>query len=154
MSDFVHLHCHSTFSALDGVATPTEYFQTCAERGYVAHALTEHGNMASVPDAYWASQDTGVKMIAGCELYYNDYEEKRRKLEASGQKVRSMEDEVARSRMIKQRHLTVLCKTMNGYRNLLSIRKASYDYVYYKPRANIKMLYEFKEDLLILSGCM
>ena len=68
MSDFVHLHNHSIYSALDGVATPREYFETCAERGYIAHALTEHGNMASVPDAYLASLDTGVKYIPGCFL--------------------------------------------------------------------------------------
>ena len=154
MSDFVHLHSHSTFSALDGVATPAEYFEECARRGVVAHALTEHGNMASVPDAYWASQDTGVKMIAGCELYYNDYEEARRQLEADGQKVKDIKDEIRRFRMTKQRHLTVLCKTMVGYGNLLNIRKLSYDYFYYKPRANIKMLNRFKEDLIVLSGCM
>lgn len=154
MSDFVHLHTHSTFSPLDGVATPSEYFKECAKRGYVAHALTEHGNMASVPDAYWASQETGVKMISGCEVYYNDYEEKRRELEASGKRVREIENEIEKARFTRQRHLTILCKSMDGYKNLLSVRKASYDYVYFKPRVNIKILNQFKDDLIILSGCM
>jgi len=153
MSDFVHLHCHSTFSPLDGVATPFEYFEECGKRGYIAHAITEHGNMASVPDSYWASKEFGVKYIPGCELYYNDYEEKRRELESKGIKVRSMEDGIEKSRMTKQRHVTVLCKSMSGYRNLLSIRKKSYDFIYFKPRANIRLLNEHKEGLIILSGC-
>lgn len=154
MSDFVHLHSHSIYSPLDGCATPSEYFQECAKRGYVAHALTEHGNMASIPDAYDASQETGVKFIVGSELYYNDYEEKRREIEASGTKVKDLEDEVMKARLMKQRHLTVLCKNMNGYKNLLSVRKGSYDYIYFKPRANLKLLSKNREDLIVLSGCM
>jgi len=154
MSDFVHLHSHSVYSPLDGCATPSEYFEECSKRNYVAHALTEHGNMASIPDAYWASQETNVKMIAGCELYYNDYEMKRRKLEKEGIKVKDIKNDIKKSRMTRQRHLTVLCKSMDGYRNLLNIRKKSYDFMYFKPRVNIKLLNEYKDNLLVLSGCM
>jgi DNA polymerase-3 subunit alpha len=154
MSDFVHLHSHSIYSALDGVATPREYFEECAKRQYPAHALTEHGNMASVPDAYWASQDTGVKYIPGCELYYNDQELQRRQLEADGTKMKDIEDEILKNRLMRQRHLLVLCKTTDGYRNLLDIKKKSYDFFYRKPRTNFKLLYENRQDLIILSGCM
>lgn len=154
MSDFCHLHAHSVYSPLDGCATPSEYFQECAKRGYTAHALTEHGNLASVPDAYAASQETGVKYIVGSELYYNDYEEKRREIEASGTKVKELEDEIMKARLTKQRHLTVLCKSMEGYQSLLSVRKASYDYIYYKPRANLKLLSQNRKGLIVLSGCM
>ena len=63
---FVHLQTHTMFSMLDGVAKPSDYFEEAAKRGYPAHAITEHGNMGSVPDAYFSSKDTGVKYIAGC----------------------------------------------------------------------------------------
>jgi len=154
MSDFVHLHCHSFFSPMDGVAAPSEYFEECKKRGYVAIALTEHGNMASIPDAHAASKATGVKYIIGCELYYNDYENERRKLEESNIKVREIKDEITKLRMIRQRHLTVLCKSTDGYKNLLNIRRLSYDYFFFKARANIKLLSDNKENLIVLSGCM
>ena len=53
-SEFVHLHNHTVFSALDGVATPEQYAEQCFKRGYPAMSATEHGHMASVPDMYLA----------------------------------------------------------------------------------------------------
>jgi DNA polymerase-3 subunit alpha len=154
MSNFVHLHAHSLFSALDGVATPEEYFEECHNREYPAQALTEHGNMASVPDAYENSQKFGVKFIAGCELYYNDHEQKRRELENKGIKSKDIEDQVNKERIYRNRHLTVLCKNTDGYRNLLSLKKESYDYLFFKPRTSIKLLNKYKDNLIVLSGCM
>lgn len=154
MSDFIHLHTHTLFSPLDGVASPKEYFEECYNRGYTALALTEHGNMASVPDGYWDSQEFGVKFIPGCELYYNDHEKKRQELVKKGIKIKKECDEKIQIRLLKHRHLTVLCKNMEGYKNLLSIRKKSYDYFFFKPRANIELLKENKDGLIVLSGCM
>ncbi len=68
-SQFVHLHNHTIFSPLDGVATPDEYFDGCKLRGHPAFAITDHGNLAAIPDAYFASQRTGVKQIIGEEIY-------------------------------------------------------------------------------------
>lgn len=66
--EFVHLHNHTVFSALDGVATPEQYAEQCAERGYPAMSATEHGHMASVPDMYLAFRKHGVKYVPGCFL--------------------------------------------------------------------------------------
>ena len=118
MSDFAHLHIHTTFSALDGVATPDEYFEICEKRGYGAIAITEHGNMASVPSNYWASQKTCVKYISGCEVYYNDWE-KYRQEELDGKiKLNELDDNI-RNKIYKHRHLTVLTKNMIGYQKLI-----------------------------------
>ena len=87
--EFVHLHNHTVFSALDGVATPEQYAEQCAERGYPAMSATEHGHMASVPDMYLAFKEVGVKYIPGCEIYFNDYEPMRKDLVAKGIKIRS-----------------------------------------------------------------
>lgn len=154
MSDFVHLHTHTIFSPLDGVASPTEYFNICKERGYPAIAITEHGNMASVPDCYWASQKTGVKYIAGSEIYYNDYEEERKRLEKSGKTTNQM-DEDEKQKYARHRHLTVLCKNMTGYKNLLQIKTEASEHNFFrKPRASLDIIRKHADGLIILSGCM
>jgi len=99
------------------------------------------------------SYNIGVA-VHNCELYYNDQEMERRKLAEKGIKVKDIKDPIKKARMSKQRHLTVLCKNMNGYRNLLSIKKQSYDYFYNKPRTNIGLINKFKDDIIVLSGCM
>ena len=89
--EFVHLHNHTVFSALDGVATPEQYAEQCVERGYPAMSATEHGHMASVPDMYLAFKKAGVKYIPGCEIYFNDFEPARQDLVAKGIKIRSQD---------------------------------------------------------------
>jgi len=148
-----HLHTHTSYSVLDGVAAPDDYFDVAAERGYSALAITEHGNLASVPSNYWASKRTGVKYIVGCELYYNDYELERQKLEADG--LTQAFDNEQKNKYLKHRHLLVLCKTMDGYRNLLRIRRESYERGFYrKPRAFFELLQKHREGLIIGSACM
>ena len=71
-SKLCHLHVHTQFSPLDGVASPRAFMDECVKRGWDAIAFTDHGNMAHVPDAYFASKETGVKYITGCELYFNN----------------------------------------------------------------------------------
>jgi len=67
-SGFAHLHSHSIYSALDGVATIDEYAEKCVERGWSGMALTEHGHMGSLPDFYFKFKEHGLKAIPGCFL--------------------------------------------------------------------------------------
>ena len=43
--DFVHLHVHTEFSLLDGIARINKLVEITKERGYRAVAITDHGNM-------------------------------------------------------------------------------------------------------------
>ena len=45
MKDFVHLHVHTEFSLLDGIARIAKLVELTKERGYSACAITDHGNM-------------------------------------------------------------------------------------------------------------
>jgi len=163
-TEFVHLHNHTVFSALDGVATPEQYAEQCYERGYPAMSATEHGHMASVPDMYLAFRKHGIKYIPGCEIYFNDYEPERHRLEASGIKVRSPEwrrnNPDIGTRIARNRHLTVLCKNEVGYHNLIKLTTQAYDTglfgmgVTQYNRIWFDKLCEFKEGLIILSGCL
>lgn len=157
-SEFVHLHNHTLFSILDGVAQPDQYFKGCAERKWPAFAVTEHGVMNSVPDNYLAAKEHKVKYIPGCEFYYNDYERKRQELAAADitiPKLKETDPELA-IRLSRNRHLTVLAKNMQGYENLLRINKfACENGLYYgRPRVWFEALAQFKEGLIVLSGCL
>jgi DNA polymerase III subunit alpha len=156
-SEFVHLHNHTIFSMLDGVAQPEQYFKGCAERKWPAFAVTEHGTLNSIPDNYLAAKEYKVKYITGCEFYYNDYELMRQKLSADGMKAAQFKTENPElaSRMFRNRHLTVLAKNMTGYHNLLTINKIAWEKgFYYRPRMWLDTLAAHKEGLIVLSGCL
>ena len=42
---YVELHCHSTFSFLDGASHPIELAAAAAEQGHTALALTDHDGL-------------------------------------------------------------------------------------------------------------
>ena len=156
-TDFVHLHNHTVFSPLDGVASPERYAEECEKRGYPGMSATEHGNMASVPDMYFAFKKRGLKFIPGCELYFNDYEPIRQAFVADGGKITRLkeEDPILHQRMMRNRHITVLAKNETGFHNLIKLATKAYEFgYYYKPRIWLDKLREYKEGLIILSGCL
>jgi DNA polymerase-3 subunit alpha len=156
-SELCHLHNHTLFSILDGCAAPEQYFQSCAERKWPALAITEHGVLSSVPDAYLASKEFNVKFIVGIEFYFNQYERQRLELSERESKISDLKvsnPELA-ARITRNRHLTVLAKDMRGYENLLNINKEAYERTfYYKPRINLEQLAKYREGLIVLSGCL
>lgn len=163
-TSFVHLHNHTYYSMLDGISSPLQYAARCYELGYPAMAATEHGHMGSVPDMHFAFKQYGLKSIVGSEIYYNDYEQKRQELQASGVKYRSPEwrkqnPELA-ARMFRNRHLTVLCKNKTGVENLIKLTTQAYETGLFGlgrtqfNRIWFEKLCEYKEGLIVLSGCL
>ena len=155
-TDFVHLHCHTVYSTLDGVQSPEQLFAMCADRGWPAVAITEHGSMASVPDNYFASKASGVQYIPSCEIYYNDYEPIRRDMVARGEKLSGLKQSNPdlHTRIVRNRHLTVLAKNMTGFHNLVKMTTEAYEFGFYgRPRVWFDKLLEYKEGLIILTGC-
>ena len=65
---FVHLHCHSHYSFLRGVASPEEIVAAAAEQKMPAVALTDSNGMYAAVPFYKAAQDAGVKAIVGVML--------------------------------------------------------------------------------------
>ena len=60
---FVHLHCHSEYSMLDGAAKIGAMTQAAAEYGMPAIAVTDHGNTFAAFEFYNAARNAGVKPI-------------------------------------------------------------------------------------------
>ena len=70
---WAELHCHSSFSFLDGAATPGELVAEAARLGLEVLALTDHDGMYGVPQFAQAAarlRDQGVKLgtVFGAEL--------------------------------------------------------------------------------------
>jgi DNA polymerase-3 subunit alpha len=156
-TDFTHLHSHTIFSLLDGVATPNDYFSKCVENKWSALAITEHGVLNSIPDAYFASKQFGIKFVAGCEFYFCNYDDLRKDMLNKGIKVNEWRknNKDWSDRIYRHRHITILAKNEVGYGNMLALNILAWkDGFYRKPRIWMDALGKHKEGLIVLSGCM
>lgn len=69
MNHFVHLHCHSEYSILDGAIRLGDLCSRAQQFGMPACAVTDHGNMFAAAAFQKACSEYGVKPIFGCEVY-------------------------------------------------------------------------------------
>lgn len=135
---FTHLHVHSHYSLLDGLAKIDELIARAKELGFDSLALTDHGAMYGIPEFYKKAIAAGIKPIIGVEAYLA--------LESRFQKRPKIDD--------KRYHITLLAKNFQGYQNLLQlVTKSHLEGFYYKPRIDKELLREYREGLIVLSGC-
>src|SRR4249919_1943713 len=66
---FVHLHCHTHYSLLDGASRVPELVATVKGHGMNACAMTDHGNMFGAIEFYKECKDGGINPIVGYEAY-------------------------------------------------------------------------------------
>src|SRR5208283_562812 len=62
---FVHLHCHSHYSFLRGVASPEEIIAAAVAQKMPAVALTDTNGLYAAVPFYQAAKSAGVKPIVG-----------------------------------------------------------------------------------------
>ena len=84
MGDFVHLHVHTEYSLLDGVAKIKKLVAKAKSLGMSALAITDHGNMYGVIKFRKECIAAGIKPIIGSEFYF--VEDMRDRTEASRKK--------------------------------------------------------------------
>ncbi len=137
---FVHLHCHTYYSILDGEASIASHFKKAAADGQPALAITDHGNMFGVKEFLKVAKDyPDIKPIIGCEVYVNP--------EGRFSK-RGKEDQSAN-------HLILLAKNLNGYYNLVKLVSLGYtEGFYYKPKIDKELLEKYHENLICSSACL
>lgn len=139
MAKFTHLHVHSEYSLLDGLAKIDQLLAKALEYGMDSLALTDHGALYGAVKFYLAAKEFGIKPIIGVEAYM-----------------------AARSRFDKQAnidsdryHLILLCKNETGYKNLMKlVTLAHLEGFYYKPRIDIEILRQYSEGLIATSACL
>lgn len=136
---FVHLHLHSEYSLLDGACRLKDLVRSVKEKGQTAVAVTDHGNMYAAIEFYLEAKSQGIKPIIGCEAYVAN---------------RTLHDKTPELDS-KPFHLILLCKNMQGYRNLAKmISLAWIEGFYRKPRIDDELLEKYHEGLICLSACL
>ncbi len=137
--DFVHLHCHSEFSLLDGANRLSALVEKAAQMEMPALALTDHGVMYGTADFYAICKKAGVKPILGVEAYVAPRSRKQKEPRL---------DNAAY-------HMVLLARNNTGYRNLLKLTSiAALEGFYYKPRIDREILERFHEGLIGTSACL
>ncbi|MCY7304174.1 MAG: DNA polymerase III subunit alpha, partial [Thermoleophilia bacterium] len=130
---YVELHCHSSYSFLDGASLPEELAARAAELGYPALALTDHDGVYGSLEFAHAAKALGVRPITGAEVTLTDGS-----------------------------HVTLLVETSRGYANLCRIlteahagtrREGREDREPLAPSVGQRFVEEHTEGLICLSGC-
>ncbi len=138
MSSFVHLHVHSEYSLLDGLARLDTLVARTKELGMEAIALTDHGVMYGCAEFCYAAASAEVKPIVGCEVYV-------------APRSRSQKDPKLDTNPY---HLVLLARNEQGYQNLIQLAsKAQIEGFYYRPRVDSELLQQYGEGLVALSAC-
>src|SRR5579863_9202279 len=66
---FVHLHCHSEYSLLDGANRIDDLIERALEFEQPALAITDHGNLHAAWEFQEQAKRAGLKPIIGMEAY-------------------------------------------------------------------------------------
>ena len=64
MSDFVHLHCHTEYSLLDGAIRVKDLCSRAKDFGMPACAITDHGNLFGAAKFFLTCKDFGINRRA------------------------------------------------------------------------------------------
>ncbi|HKL78203.1 MAG TPA: DNA polymerase III subunit alpha, partial [Gammaproteobacteria bacterium] len=129
---FVHLHCHSEFSLVDGTLRVPNLIQRAKDMGMPAVALTDHGNLFALVGFYEKALKAGIKPIIGSEVW----------VEAEGD--------------VPVTQLVLLARDRTGYDNLVQLSSKGYleGQVRGQPRVSREWLRQYGEGLIALSANM
>ncbi|HTP87226.1 MAG TPA: DNA polymerase III subunit alpha [Bryobacteraceae bacterium] len=134
---FVHLHCHTDYSLLDGACEISQLMDLVAEQKMPAVAMTDHGNLFGAVEFYNGARAKGIHPVIGCEVYV------------------AQQSRHTRSDSDRYNHLVLLCENLEGYRNLIDLVSTGYlEGFYYKPRIDKDLLAQHSKGLICMSACL
>jgi len=152
---YVHLHNHTQFSVLQSTINIPGLIAAAAADQMPAVAMTDHANMMGafhfvnqvlnhnkgVEARNKAAEEKGetavekiLTPIVGCEFYV-------------------CENHLDKSRKDNGYQIVLLAKNKNGYHHLAKMSSVAYTKgFYYVPRIDRKVIEQYKEDIIVLSG--
>jgi DNA polymerase-3 subunit alpha len=137
---FVHLHCHSEYSLLDGANRLGDLIKRAKEFEQPALALTDHGCMFGAWLFQEQAKKAGIKPIVGMEAYVAPGS-RLEKSKAKGEK--------------GYYHLVLLARDFQGYKNLAKLTSIGYTEGFYsKPRIDREVLAKYSEGIIVSSACL
>ncbi|WP_420321404.1 DNA polymerase III subunit alpha [Flagellimonas sp.] len=152
---FAHLHNHSQFSVLQSTINIKSLVKAAAENNMPAVALTDHANMmgafhfvrevkahnkavqeknAELVENGETPSENEITPIIGCEFYVCENHTNKNVKDYGYQ-------------------IVLLAKNKKGYHNLAKMSSIAYtDGFYYVPRIDKKVIEQYKEDVIALTG--
>ncbi len=138
---FVHLHCHSEYSLLDGANRIDDLIARALELEQPALAITDHGNLHAAWHFQERARKAGIKPIIGMEAYVATGDRRARGRTPAGTK--------------PYYHLILLARDTTGYRNLVKLSSLAYTEGFYaRPRVDRELLAQYSEGIVVTSACM
>jgi DNA polymerase-3 subunit alpha len=136
---FVHLHCHTHYSLLDGANRIDALVAKVKASGMNAVAITDHGNLYGALEFYNECRAHEINPIIGYEAYVAP---------------KGRGDKSATRMKEASFHLTLLAMNRAGFQNLVRLSTAAFlEGFYYKPRIDKELLEAHSEGIMCLSGC-
>ena len=175
---FINLHSHDGHSIFDAIGLPSEHYDFAYSNGMNAMAITNHGNLNSLPYQISAAQkmkekNIDFKPIFGVEAYFHhsikEWKEIKDSQKTISKSTKTDEEEVtltvedeAESKSLsknvlnKRRHLVLLAQNQKGLNNLFTLISESYqgDNYYRFPRIDYEMLKKHSEGIIASSACL
>jgi DNA polymerase-3 subunit alpha len=138
---FVHLHCHSEYSLLDGANRIDSLIRRAQELEMPALAVTDHGNMHAAWEFQEKARKAKLKPILGMEAYVAPGSRLERGRPKAGAK--------------PYHHLVLLARDAAGYKNLVKLSSLAYlEGFYVKPRVDRELLAAHSEGIIVTSACL
>src|SRR5687768_15707243 len=143
---FVHLHCHSEYSLLDGANRIDDLIARALELEQPALAITDHGNLHGAWEFQEKARKAKLKPIIGMEAYVAPGDRRARTRAAAAPGAPGSKPYY---------HLVLLAHNATGYRNLVKLSSLAYTEGFYvKPRVDRELLAQYREGLIVSSACM
>jgi DNA polymerase III subunit alpha len=149
-AEFVHLHCHSEYSMLDGAARLKDLVKSAENMGMKALAITDHGNLFGAYEFYKVAKGSAVKPIIGLEAYLTPktHRSERKRVQFGD----GTGDDVASKGAYT--HMTIWAENRDGMHNLFRLSSlSSLEGFFYKPRADRELLHRYAKGLIATTGC-
>jgi len=143
MPDFVHLHCHTHYSLLDGASRIPALMDKAVADGQKGIAITDHGNMFGAFEFVSEAKKRNLKALVGCEFYLVDDRHKKQFQTSKGE------------RDVRY-HQLLLAKDQDGYENLSKLCSLGFIEGVYSgfPRIDRELLVRFHKGLIATSCCI
>ena len=148
--DFTHLHNHSQFSMLQSTIKIKDLVDTTSDMNMKAVAITDLGNMMGAFRFVDAVKKKNKQI-----QYFNENNDKKKNLikPIVGCVLNVCEDHLNKNYRDNGYQMVFLAKNKNGYSNLSNLSSLAYTKgFYYVPRVDKKLILDYKDDLIVLSG--
>jgi DNA polymerase-3 subunit alpha len=127
---------------MDGLNSPADLVKAAKDAGQHAIAITDHGTLSSHRDFQIACKEQGIKPILGVEAYISPTD----RFDRSSKTDKSIQ---------AYNHIILLAKNKKGLENINTLQELAWNEgFYHKPRIDREILNEYKQGIIVLSGCL